>query len=663
MMMQGGWENYAKNEPLFAVLTRPEYLRERLTSDSEARFFETGEDHVAALVAYIRSTLDPHFFSSLRVLEFGCGPGRLAIAFAARFAEVVAVDRSDAMLQSARTYAARFGAGNIVFRTLDEFRATDERFDLVNCHLVLQRLPEADGLKLLRLLLDRIGRIGVFQLPYRDRASRQRRLLRSFRRHIPGLNPLVNKILGKATRTPLQSTTSYDLASVLSIVQQCGFTTAHIVASRDGDLDTATIYVQRPPVTAAPRAAAGDSAAPLAPAAHFINPRELIATRNLESLNAAAEAYFSSLADWEHHLIKPFATLDEAPGILINLAVLLQGMKLRPGDTVLDFGAGTGWLSRILTQLGCRVIVSDVSLSALRIARETFRRVPIVGSRPSPLLLPYEGRQIALRDETVDRIICFDAFHHVPNPDDVIREFGRILRSGGIAGFAEPGPAHSQSAQSQFEMRTYGILENDMDLQSLWRTARHSGFNNLRVAAFTTFPFHVPLPEYDDLLAGGRIHQQWAEHGRAHLHDVRNFFLFKGDGPPLDSRHRAGLRASIDVLLREQPRTGEPLQVEATIRNVGTAAWLPSGASPGAVSLGCHLYSARRKLMKFDFTRWPICSQPLKPDESVTLAVHLPPLSPGRYYVEFDCVAEHVTWFAQVGSETRTIQVEVGASA
>src|SRR5207244_10274446 len=109
----------------------------------------------------------------------------------------------------------------------------------------------------------------------------------------------------------------------------------------------------------------------------FIDVKELVARSSIDELNRTAEAYFASLTDWDFHLAKPFSRADEAPAMLINLAVLLQGLRLSPGDVVLDFGGGTGWLSRFLTQLGCRAIVLDVSATALDVARALYERMQI----------------------------------------------------------------------------------------------------------------------------------------------------------------------------------------------------------------------------------------------------------------------------------------------
>ena len=107
-----------------------------------------------------------------------------------------------------------------------------------------------------------------------------------------------------------------------------------------------------------------------------IDVRSLMAAKSLEEHCRLAEEYFARLNDWTHHLSKPFGSFDETPQLLVNLAVVLQGLQLCPGMTVLEFGAGTCWVARILTQLGCKVIAVDVSPTALRMGQELFLRHP-----------------------------------------------------------------------------------------------------------------------------------------------------------------------------------------------------------------------------------------------------------------------------------------------
>ena len=69
----------------------------------------------------------------------------------------------------------------------------------------------------------------------------------------------------------------------------------------------------------------------------LIDVAQLIAERSVQEHGQAAEEYFAKLGDWTHHLSKPFGTIDETPQLLINFAVVLQGLSLCPGMTVLEF--------------------------------------------------------------------------------------------------------------------------------------------------------------------------------------------------------------------------------------------------------------------------------------------------------------------------------------
>src|SRR5438132_7612117 len=158
-----------------------------------------------------------------------------------------------------------------------------------------------------------------------------------------------------------------------------------------------------------------------------IDVRRLMSERSVEEHCRLAEEYFAKLGDQTHHLAKPFGAIDETPQLLINLAVVMQGLSLCPGMTVLEFGAGTCWASHALTQLGCRVVAVDVSPTALRIGQELYERHPPFGDKPAPQFLLFDGRRLELPDKSIDRVICLDSFHHVPNPKEVLSELGRVL--------------------------------------------------------------------------------------------------------------------------------------------------------------------------------------------------------------------------------------------
>jgi SAM-dependent methyltransferase len=485
------------------------------------------------------------------------------------------------------------------------------------------------------------------------------------------VNGLVNVARRHKHSHPFIPTHTYVLEDVLSLFERAGFPAAYMAFDRGADLSSVILFVESPmapdvrrrmdPAIAGPEPGRREKDASDAHPA-TIDVQDLIARATAEDLNAAAEEYFAALTNWDHHLAKPFSTADEAPWLLTHVTALLQGLRLKPGLTVLEFGAGTGWLSRFLTQLGCKVVLLDVSPTALEIAKALYERMPVIGTQPEPEFLSFDGARIELPDASVDRIVCFHAFHHVPHPDGVIAEFGRILRPGGVAAFAEPGPTHSRAAQSQFEMRTYGVVENDVDVHHLWRVAEGCGFAELRLMVFHGLPFHVSLARYEDFLRGGETCADWVAEARVFLRNVRNFMLVKEGIERDDSRSTRGLACEIHV--RPSAGTvqeGTPLRVSVTATNTGTAAWLPRSADRGGVSLGVHVFAGDGSLVATEVLSSPLTepSREIAPGEHVTVAIDLPPQPRGRYAIEIDCVAAEVGWFGQLGSRPARVEVDV----
>jgi SAM-dependent methyltransferase len=532
-------------------------------------------------------------------------------------------------------------------------------------------LPQDEGLALLRELLGCLGSrgIGVFHFQYRTNVSRLVTGSRWLRERVPALNGVANVLGGKAFSEPLIADHTYDLDEVFRVFCEVSIDAQYVLFERSEGLISALVFVEAPlsftalggasqsPLIAEGRLGDATGDAPL------IDVRQLVANTPIDVLNRRAEEYFAGLTDSEHHLSKPFSSLEETPQLLLNAGTLLQALQLTPGSTVLDFGSGTGWLSRFLTQLGLRVILVDVSETALRMARELYERQPILGDRPAPQFVHFDGLRINLPDNGVERIVSFDAFHHVPNPDTVLREFGRILKPGGLAGFIEPGPRHSQSSMSQFEMRTYGVIENDVDVHAIWRSAQTCGFSAMKLVVFHNPPFFVSLEGYEDLLAGGPTSERWLTSTRGFLRHVRSFVLTKEGAERLDSRTANGLACDIRASVRVPALEGEDIVVDATVRNSGAAIWLSSDAGVGSVALAVHLYDASNVLLRFDY-HWQRLADPAhetEPGETIECHFALPALPAGSYVLEFDCVAREVTWFSQVGSHPETVAIQVAA--
>lgn len=103
------------------------------------------------------------------------------------------------------------------------------------------------------------------------------------------------------------------------------------------------------------------------------------------------------------------------------VAEIVSRLDLRPGRTVLELGAGTGKLTRLLVPSGARIL----TLEPIAAMREK-----LVAA--APVAEPVEGtaEAIALPAASVDAVVVAQAFHWF-DPVRALSEIHRVLRPGG----------------------------------------------------------------------------------------------------------------------------------------------------------------------------------------------------------------------------------------
>lgn len=98
-----------------------------------------------------------------------------------------------------------------------------------------------------------------------------------------------------------------------------------------------------------------------------------------------------------------------------RVAEILDGC---PRGVLLDVPAGEGALASRLKQLGFEVRCCDLYTEIFRLSDVEIRRGDLSKS------LPYD-------DAAFDYVTCVEGIEHIENPQQAVREFARILRSGG----------------------------------------------------------------------------------------------------------------------------------------------------------------------------------------------------------------------------------------
>ncbi len=94
---------------------------------------------------------------------------------------------------------------------------------------------------------------------------------------------------------------------------------------------------------------------------------------------------------------------------------------------VLDFGAGTGNLTRHLLVLGAQVVAADVSKGCLKELRQ------LAEGQGRFETMELNGRDLAgAATASFDMVVTYSVLHHVPDYLAAVKEFVRVVKPGGI---------------------------------------------------------------------------------------------------------------------------------------------------------------------------------------------------------------------------------------
>ena len=378
---------------------------------------------------------------------------------------------------------------------------------------------------------------------------------------------------------------------------------------------------------------------------NFIDVKKLIEVYDVAEHARRADEYFKEFSLDRTEFRKPFMGF-ETVHLVTNLGIVLGNLGFYPGMRVLDFGCGTGWLSQSLALMGCRPIAVDVSKRALELGKTfTAAKYPEIANQIT--YLPFDGLTLDVPDCSVDRVVCMDSFHHVANQDQILREIHRVLTVDGRAVFCEPGDQHSLAPESQYQMRTFGVIENDIVIDDVWQMARTIGFKDIKLSAFSLQPTLLSLAELASLqsleTATGVLKRAYDEVYKPLYTGARLFVLYKDRETP-DSRSRDGLAGVVAAQVEDE---GDDYRIFGTITNTGSTTWRASGGELGAVNLGFVLRH-RDGTWDWNIGRAAFLDTALSSGGVRKFETRLSKNRIGDAELHADLVAEFVTWFSQL---------------
>lgn len=245
------WEAFGKVDPYYGVLTDPKYRKVKSDEGIRDEFFSTGSRHVEGMLAVVERYLQSGFAPG-RVLDFGCGVGRLTIPLSQRADEVVGVDVSDSMLAEARRNCDRAGAHNVALvKSDDQLSEVTGTFDLIHSFIVFQHIPPARGTALFSAMLPRLaeGGIGIlhftYWIPNSSSPTVTRRIYAAARTEIRRAAEFLRLLPRRSRSGPIMEMNAYDIGELLRTLQDSGCHRIHLRFTDHGGPRGVVMFFQK----------------------------------------------------------------------------------------------------------------------------------------------------------------------------------------------------------------------------------------------------------------------------------------------------------------------------------------------------------------------------------------------------------------------------------
>jgi predicted methyltransferase len=190
----------------------------------------------------------------------------------------------------------------------------------------------------------------------------------------------------------------------------------------------------------------------LAAACQADGPRHPVTGRPIAAVMGAAGAAWLERAERE---------AEERPSLAVQL------LRLRPGQTVADIGAGSGYYTELLARAvgpSGRVYATEIQPEMLRLIEQRIQRrklanvVPVLATETDP----------RLPRESLDLALLVDVYHEFAHPQQMLRRIREALKPGGrlvLIEFRKEDPSvpireeHKMSiAEARAEVEPEGFL-------------------------------------------------------------------------------------------------------------------------------------------------------------------------------------------------------------
>lgn len=185
---------------------------------------------------------------------------------------------------------------------------------------------------------------------------------------------------------------------------------------------------------------------------------------------------------------EPFHCGRESSRLIFDFGILISCLTNSNEDKenlILDFGAGSCWVSEWLNRFGYSVVSFDII--NLTIGKQ--RLVCDNRLRDNFYFVVGSGDYLPFKENIFSNICFFDTLHHMKDYESILGKIFRVLKHGGRAIFIEPGSKHSKSKETQefllkFKANDPNWIERDVVVSEINEISNKIGFSGMFVKPF-----------------------------------------------------------------------------------------------------------------------------------------------------------------------------------